>query len=440
MKIAVIGGGSTYTPELIEGFARRADILRVGELVLHDLSHDRLSVVGGLARRILTKQGFGGALRTTTSLDDAVDGAAAVLVQLRVGGQAARLVDETLPNKFHLLGQETTGPGGFAKALRTVPVVLGIADTVRMRAEPGAWIVDFTNPVGIVTRALLDEGHRALGLCNVAIGFQRRFAARLGVDASRVRLDHVGLNHLSWIRRVLVDGVDILPDMLAGDAIEELAANVDMPAELMRTIGAIPSYYLRYFYCTDDAVHEQETGEHRAEQVLKIEKTLLEMYADPTLDHKPELLEQRGGAYYSEAAAALVTSLLTGDGAHHYVDVRNNGTVDGLPDDAVVEVPTHVDLDGAHPVDVAPLAPEMLGLVQALTAYEVLTIEAARSGDRTTALRALIANPLVRQWDVAVPLLDALLEANRAHLPAFALTPGDSRDVSAFTEDRGGRG
>jgi 6-phospho-beta-glucosidase len=419
VKIAVIGGGSTYTPELIEGFARRADVLDVDELVLHDVSGERLAVVGGLAGRILARQGFAGRLRTTTSLDDAVDGAAAVLVQLRVGGQAARLVDETLPNKFGLLGQETTGPGGFAKALRTVPVVLGIADVVRARAAPDAWIVDFTNPVGIVTRALLDEGHRALGLCNVAIGFQRRIAARAGVDADRVRLDHVGLNHLSWIRRVLVDGVDRLPEMLAGEVADELAEATDMPAELLRTIGAIPSYYLNYFYRTDRAVTAQMAGAHRAQEVMEIEKTLLDMYADPTLDHKPELLEQRGGAYYSEAAAALVTSLLTGDGAHHYVDLRNGGTVAGLPDEAVVEVPAHVDRDGAHPVEVPPLAPEMLGLVQAVTAYEILTIEAAKTGDRRVALRALLANPLIRQWDVAVPLLDALLEANAAHGPRF---------------------
>ena len=419
MKIAVIGGGSTYTPELIEGFARRADRLPVDELVLHDISSERLDVVGGLARRILARHGYSAKLTATTSMPDAVDGAAAVLIQLRVGGQAARLVDETLPNKFDLLGQETTGPGGFAKALRTVPVVLDIAEHVRERAEPGAWIVDFTNPVGIVTRALLDEGHRALGLCNVAIGFQRRLAGRFGVDPDRVRLDHAGLNHLSWIRRVLVDGVDRLPELLDGAAGDELASVVDMPASLLRTLRAIPSYYLRYFYCTDDVLHAQTRGEHRATEVVELERTLLELYADPALDHKPELLERRGGAYYSEAAAALVTSLLTGDGAHHYVDVRNNGTIAGLPDDAVVEVPATVDGDGAHPLPVEPLPPEQLGLVQAVTAYEQLTIQAARTGDRSTALRALLAHPLVRQWDVAVPLLDALLEANARYLPLF---------------------
>ena len=419
MKIAVVGGGSTYTPELIEGFARRAGVLAVDELVLQDVSADRLDVVGGLARRILAAQRFPGRLVTTTSLESAVDGAVAVLVQLRVGGQQARLVDETLPGRFGLLGQETTGPGGFAKALRTVPVVLDLAEEVAKRAAPDAWIVDFTNPVGIVTRALLDDGHRAVGLCNSAIGFQRRLAGFFGVDPDRVRLDHAGLNHLSWIRKVEVDGVDRLAELLDPAELGEVAAGSGLPPELLQTLRAIPSYYLHYFYCTDEAVRAQASGPQRAEQVLEIERTLLEMYADPALDHKPALLEQRGGAYYSEAAAALVTSLLTGDGGHHYVDVRNDGTLAGLPAEAVVEVPAVVDTAGPHPVPVDPLPPEMLGLVQAVTAYEVLTIEAARTGDRRTALRALLANPLVRQWDVAVPLLDALLEANRRHLPRF---------------------
>jgi len=412
VKIAVIGGGSTYTPELIEGFAARADVLPVDELVLEDISEERLDIVGGLARRILARTGHPARLVTTTSLDDAVDGAAAVLVQLRVGGQQARLMDETLPGEFGLIGQETTGPGGFAKALRTVPVVLDIASVVTKRAAPGAWIVDFTNPVGIITRALLDNGHRALGLCNVAIGLQRRLASRLGVEPERVRLDHAGLNHLSWVRRVLVDGVDRLPELLA-DPID-----VGSPAELMRTLGAIPSYYLRYYYSTNEVL--REGGARRAEQVMEIEQQLLAMYADPALDRKPALLDERGGAYYSEAAAALVTSLLTGDGALHYVDLGNSGTITGLPDEAVVEVPATVDRSGAHAEPVGPLAPELLGLVQAVTAYEVLTIEAARSGDRSTALRALVAHPLVRQWESVVPMLDAILDAGRAYLPQFA--------------------
>jgi len=420
VRVAVVGAGSTYTPELVEGFVRRADQLDVSELVLYDVAPDRLRIVGGLAQRILDRQGFAGRLTLTGDLSAAVDGAAAVLVQLRVGGQETRLVDETLPNKFGLIGQETTGPGGFAKALRTIPVVLGIAEEVRRRAEPDAWIVDFTNPVGIMTRALLDEGHRAIGLCNVAIGFQRRLAAVFGVEPDRVRLGHAGLNHLSWIRSVEVDGVDRLPELLSGTQADALSDQTGVPAELMRVLGAIPSYYLHYFYCTDHELESQLAGEHRALRVLDMERELLAMYEDPALDHKPALLEQRGGAYYSEAAAALVTSLLTGDGAHHYVDMRNEGTIDGLPAEAVVEVPANVDLDGPQAVPVAPLAPEMLGLVQAVTAYEVLTIQAARTGSRDLALRALLANPLVGQWDLAVEVLDALLEANAAHLPQFA--------------------
>ncbi|MFI7544717.1 6-phospho-beta-glucosidase [Actinoplanes sp. NPDC049599] len=420
MKIAVIGGGSTYTPELIEGFARRDAAMRVDELVLQDIAADRLAVVGGLARRIMERQGWPGRLTTTSTLDAAIDGAAAVLVQLRVGGQRTRLVDETLPGQFGQLGQETTGPGGFAKGLRTVPVVLDIAERVRRRALPGAWIIDFTNPVGMVTRALLDEGHRAIGLCNVAIEFHRRVAAALGIPTGRIRLDHVGLNHLTWVRRVLHDGVDVLPALIAAGPAGVLPQLTEHPIELIRTLGAVPSSYLNYYYRTDLAVQAQRGGEHRAVEVIEVERQLLDMYADPALDHKPALLEERGGAYYSEAAAALATSLLTGDGAHHYVNVRNNGTVAGLSDEAVVEVPAYVDQDGAHPVRVAPPAPDMLALMQAVTAYEVLTIEAATTGDRDTALRALLANPLVRQWDVAVPLLDALLDANSAHLPRFA--------------------
>ena len=418
MKIAVIGGGSTYTPELVSGLSRERGRIDVSDLVLHDIDPERREVVGGLAQRMLDRQGYEGRLEITDDLDRAVDGADFVLIQIRVGGQDARLSDETVPLACGCIGQETTGAGGLGKALRTVPVVLGIADRVRERAADGAWIVDFTNPVGIVTRSLLDHGHRAVGLCNVAIGFQRTFAKVLGAEPERVQIDQVGLNHLSWVRFVRFDGEDVLPELLAahGDEIAEMSG---VARRLIDELGVIPSYYLHYFYCTDEAVRAQASGPQRAEQVLEIERTLLEMYADPALDHKPALLEQRGGAYYSEAAAALVTSLLTGDGGHHYVDVRNDGTLAGLPAEAVVEVPAVVDTAGPHPVPVDPLPPEMLGLVQAVTAYEVLTIEAARTGDRRTALRALLANPLVRQWDVAVPLLDALLEANRRHLPRF---------------------
>ena len=418
LKIAVVGGGSTYTPELVEGLATRSDRLPVDELVLFDVDPERLSVVGGLAGRMLARAGWGGSLRQTGRREDAVDGADFVVVQLRVGGQAMRLVDETLPLEFGCVGQETTGPGGFAKALRTVPVVLELADETARRAAPGAWFVDFTNPVGIVTQALLDHGHRAIGLCNSAIGFQRRFAALLGVAPGRVELEHVGLNHLTWERAVRVDGSDRLGTLLERHG-GELAADLGLPLALLEDLRAVPSTYLRYYYATAEVLDEQRRGPSRAEQVAGIERGLLELYRDPALDTKPELLERRGGAFYSEAAAALISSLHAGTGDTQVVDVRNDGALPGLPDDAVVEVPARVDADGAHPLPLAPLAPELLGLVQQAKAYERLAVEAAVSGDRTIARRALLANPLVGSYRVAAPLLEALLEASRPYLPRF---------------------
>jgi 6-phospho-beta-glucosidase len=418
LKVAVIGGGSTYTPELVQGFAARSERLPMDDLVLLDPDVERLEVVGGLARRMLDRAGFEGRLELTGRREEALEGADFVIVQLRIGGQAQRVVDERLPLEFGCIGQETTGPGGFAKALRTVPVVLELAEETARRSAPGAWLVDFTNPVGIVTQALLDEGHRAIGLCNVAIGMQRRFAAHLGVEPDRVELEHVGLNHLSWLRGLRVDGVDRLPELLERDA-EMLAEEVELPVELVRQLRAVPSYYLRYYYLTHEVLDAQRRGPSRAEQVMEIERELLKLYRDPTLDTKPELLEHRGGAFYSEAAAQLVASLHAGTGDVQVVDVRNQGALPDLPDDAVVEIPARIDRDGAHPLPLGPLAPVLLGLVQQMKAYERLTVAAATSGDRGLALEALLANPLVRDYQVAAPLLDALLAKSRDYLPRF---------------------
>jgi 6-phospho-beta-glucosidase len=418
LKVAVIGGGSTYTPELVQGFAARSERLPVDDLVLLDPDAERLEVVGGLARRMLDRAGFGGRLSLTGRREEALEGADFVIVQLRIGGQAQRVVDERLPLEFGCIGQETTGPGGFAKALRTVPVVLELAEETARRGAPGAWLVDFTNPVGIVTQALLDQGHRAIGLCNVAIGMQRRFAAHLGVEPGRVELEHVGLNHLSWLRGLRVDGVDRLPELLERDA-EALAEEVELPVELVRQLRAVPSYYLRYYYLTHAVLDAQRRGPSRAEQVMEIERELLELYRDPTLDTKPELLEHRGGAFYSEAAAQLVASLHAGTGDVQVVDIRNQGALPDLPDDAVVEIPARIDREGAHPLPLGPLPPVLLGLVQQMKAYERLTVAAATSGDRGLALEALLANPLVRDYQVAAPLLDALLAKSRDHLPRF---------------------
>ena len=418
MKIAVIGGGSTYTPELIEGFGLRSERLPVDELVLHDIDPDRLEVVGGLAQRILGKLGFPGTLTLTTDREQAIGGASFVLVQLRVGGLAARLLDETIPPRFGCLGQETTGAGGFAKALRTVPVVLEIAEQTARLGAPGAWLLDFTNPAGLVTQALIDDGRRAIGLCNIPIGFQRDFARQLGVEPERVQLEHVGLNHLSWERGVLVDGEDRLPGLVQTYP-DQVGEEVGMPGSLIRLLGAVPSYYLRYFYFPEESRAEAAAEQPRAARVMEIERDLLAMYADPSLDVKPKLLEERGGAFYSEAAAMLVESLYGDAGDVQVVNVRNAGAIPNLDDDAVVEVPCRIGAGGADPLPQRPLPPEMLGLVEQVKAYERLTVAAARDGDRDMALKALMANPLVASHSVAAPLLDALLDANRGHLPRF---------------------
>jgi 6-phospho-beta-glucosidase len=420
LKVAVIGGGSTYTPELIGGFAARPDSLPIDELVLHDIDAPRLAIVAGLARRMMDRAGWRGSIVETTDRARAIDGADFVLVQIRVGGQATRYIDETLPLRFGAIGQETTGPGGFAKALRTVPVVLDIAEQVRGSAADGAWLLDFTNPVGIVSQALLDAGHRALGLCNVAIGLQRGFARRLGVRPEQVELEHVGLNHLSWERAIRVDGRDVLPDLVERD-VETLIDMSGASAETIRRLRALPSYYLHYYDDTAHVLEQQRDGHTRAEDVMKIEHDLLAMYADPSLAEKPALLEERGGAYYSEAAAALVESLQTGDGAVHVVDCRNDGAIPNLAPDDVVEVAARIDGDGARPLPVGPLGREMHDLVTRVKRYERLTIRAALSGDRGDAREALAANPLVPP-DVVDDLLDALLDAHRTYLPQFFAT------------------
>ena len=418
LKVSVVGGGSTYTPELVEGLVTFAERLPVDELALFDVDGERLEVVGSFARRILAGAGLSEKVTMTTDRTEALEGSRFVIVQLRVGGQRARLMDETIPLRHGCIGQETTGAGGFAKALRTVPLVIELAEDVARLAAPGAWLIDFTNPVGIVTQALLDADHRAVGLCNVAIGLQKRLAALLDVDPGEVELEHVGLNHLSWERAVRIQGEDRLPEILERHG-EWVAGELHLPVDLIQELGMIPSYYLRYFYATDQVLAEQLQGRTRAEEVLEIERSLLDLYRDPELRRKPDLLEQRGGAFYSEAAIRLISSLYSGSGDVQVVDVRNEGALPGFAADAVVEIPAAIGAGGAVPVSLAPLQPEILGLAQHVKAYERLAVEASLSGSRSVALKALMTNPLVGTHARASALLDDLLEANRSFLPRF---------------------
>ncbi|GAA2777460.1 6-phospho-beta-glucosidase [Saccharopolyspora taberi] len=411
MKLTVVGGGSTYTPELVDGIGAGID-----EIVLVDPDEQRLAVVGDFCRRLLEHRGSGTRLTTTADLEEGAEGAAAVLLQLRVGGQAARYRDETFPLEHGCVGQETTGAGGLAKALRTVPVVLDIADRVRAVA-PDAWLVNFTNPVGIVTRALQLEGHRAVGLCNVAITVQRWIAGLLGWDWRSVELEHVGLNHLTWVRGVRIDGHEVLPDLLAERG-PELAEHVGLPLALMRRLGVIPSYYLKYFYTHDEVVARERSQPPRASVVSDVERDLLKRYSDPSVNTKPDELMLRGGAHYSEAAVRLVRAL-TSDGPPetHVVNVRNGGTLDFLPDDAVIETNARVSSEGARPLPVRPLEPALSGLIAHVTAYEHLALDAAVRGGRDRVANALLAHPLIGRHHLAEELAEELVQLNAAFLP-----------------------
>jgi len=414
MKLTIVGGGSTYTPELVDGFTRTD--LPITELCLVDPDPARLGPVSGMARRMLARAGHPATVVATSDLIAGVTDADAVLLQLRVGGQDTRRLDETWPHEVGCIGQETTGPGGFAKALRTVPVVLQIAEAVRTHAKPDAWIVDFTNPVGIVTRALLQAGHRAVGLCNVAIGFQRRFAGMLGVAPDDITLGHVGLNHLTWERSVSVGGQDLLPGML-GTRLGELAEEVESAPAVLAQLGMIPSYYLRYYYAHDEVLAEQLREPTRAEAVKAIEDELLALYADPSVDTKPEALERRGGAFYSEAAVELLAAMRGADGPPRVVNLRNDGTLPFLPDDHVIEVPARFTGGRFVAEPVAALPDDIRGLVAAVTGYERLALDAAVHGGRERVLRAMRAHPLVLQHDRAEKLTDLLLAQNARFLP-----------------------
>jgi 6-phospho-beta-glucosidase len=294
-------------------------------------------------------------------------------------------------------------------------VVLQVADAIRTHAKPNAWIIDFTNPVGIVTRALLQAGHRAVGLCNVAIGFQRRFAGMLGVDHSRVQLQHVGLNHLTWERGVTVDGKQVLGDLL-GAHLTELADEVHLSPSLLSLLGMVPSYYLRYFYAHGDVFTEQLGSATRAEAVMEVEEALLKIYADPAVNTKPEELKKRGGAFYSEAAVDLIASLTADRGDVQVVNLRNDGALPFLPDDHTIEVSATVGADGVKALPIEPLPDDLAGLISNVAGYERLALDAAVNGGRDRVLRALLAHPLVGQYDRAEKLTDLLLAANAKHL------------------------
>ncbi|MBC7344184.1 MAG: 6-phospho-beta-glucosidase, partial [Clostridia bacterium] len=367
LKICIIGGGSTYTPELVEGFIQRRDELPVSTITLMDVDQSRLQVVGGLIERMLQKAGVNIKLQLTTCRKEALEGAEYVISQIRVGGMACRIQDEKIPLQFGVVGQETTGPGGFAKALRTIPMMLDIARDMAEVASD-AWLINFANPSGIITEALLKYAKvHVIGLCNVPINFQWSIAQELGVAPRSVRLDYVGLNHLSWIRGVKVDGEDLFERVLGIEIARAREGKSPFSPDLLETLGMIPSYYLHYYYNHDQVVVEQRrTGKTRGEEVQEIETQLLRLYANPDLKSKPKLLEKRGGAHYSTAAVSLISAIYNDKSEIHIVNTLNQGALPDLPRDCVAELPAVVDRNGAHTIPLDPMPPSIRGLVQAV--------------------------------------------------------------------------
>ena len=399
MKIAVIGGGSTYTPELVDGLLRRRAELDLSEIELIDIDASRLATLGPLAQRMAARHGEGVVITWGDDVVAGVRGAGYVVSQIRVGGMAARDRDEHLGREFGLVGQETVGVGGFANALRTIPVALRLSEIVAEHARD-ATLFNFTNPAGLVTEALCRHGQvPTVGLCNVPWSTKAEIAKAFGAEPQQVDLDTVGLNHLTWTRRVEIDGQDRTAEVLRG--LRALVGKQishdgepDWTPESIGLIGAIPNYYLLYYYETDAWLRYQAAHPTRAAEVMQIEEQLLARYRDDALDQKPPELEQRGGVYYSEAAAALMADMAADTGAVHVVNVTNSGAIPGLPDDVVVEVAAHVHASGPKPRTTDPLRADVDALVRTIKDFELLTVTAAVDGDHDAARQALLTNPL----------------------------------------------
>lgn len=428
MKIAVIGGGSTYTPELINGFLERVGSLPLTELWLMDILPERLGVVGGFAQRMVAAKGAPFTVHLSADLREAVRSARYVITQLRVGWMQARREDEYLGQRHGLIGQETTGVGGMAKALRTIPVMLNIAQTMR-EVAPGAMLVNFTNPSGLITEALARYAPDipAVGVCNVAIHTKMALLdglkERLGRDIppERAHLNTLGLNHLSWHRGLTIDGEEVWPLVMEG-YITHLKAEADpeWDPRTVETLGMIPNSYLQYYYYTERKLASQaKWPPSRAERVLEIEKQLLAQYAEPDRSEPPEGLMQRGGAYYSTVATQLLNAHYNDLGEVHVVNIPHRGAVPGWPADWVLELPCVVKREGIIPLPAEPLPLACFGLLANVKAYELLTVEAAVHGDRDAAYQALLTHPLGPAADKVQAALDDMLETNRAYLPQF---------------------
>ena len=432
VKIVTIGGGSSYTPELVEGFIKRYDKLPVRELWLVDIEagREKLEIVGNLAKRMVEKAGVPMEIHLTLDRREALKDADFVTTQFRVGQLDARIKDESIPLSHGMIGQETNGAGGMLKAFRTIPVILDIDKDISELC-PNAWMINFTNPAGMVTEALVRYGtnKKVIGLCNVPIGMEKAVASIMDVEHSRVRVDFAGLNHMVYGLNMYVDGNDVTKEVIDGMAngkLGQIVKNVsdfDWDPEFIKALGVMPCPYHKYYYQTEemlnDEIEEFKKGKARGEFVKEVEKELFELYKNPNLDEKPTQLEKRGGAYYSDAACRLITSIYNDTRDIQPVDIRNNGAIQNIDNDSVVEISCIITKDGPKPINIGVLPVSVNGLVQQIKTFERLTIEAAIEGNYGKALLALVGNPLTASDKTAKIVLDELLEAHKEYLPNF---------------------
>ena len=432
IKIVTIGGGSSYTPELIEGFIKRYNELPVGEIWLVDIESgkEKLEIVGNLAKRMVKKAGVPIDIHLTLDRREALKDADFVTTQIRVGQLNAREKDERIPLSHGVIGQETNGAGGMFKAFRTIPVILDI-DKDMAELCPNAWLINFSNPAGMVTEALLKYGinKKVIGLCNVPIGMEKAVAGMLDVDHERVRMTFAGLNHMVFGKDIYLDGenvTDRVIDAIADGKMGSIVKNIkdfEWSPEFIKALKMMPCPYHKYYFQTaemlEDELKEFSKGETRAEVVHRLEKDLFELYKDENLDVKPPQLEKRGGAYYSDAACRLINSIYNDKKDIQPVDVRNNGAIEGIDDNSAVEVSCIITKDGPKPLSIGKLPVAVNGLVQTIKSFEKLVVEAAVEGDYNKALLALTINPLIPSEKMAKILLDELLEAHKEYLPQF---------------------
>lgn len=432
LKITIIGAGSSYTPELIEGLIKRKDELPIRELWLVDIEDgkEKVHIIGDLTQRMLAKHGLDH-IKVTVTLDRkaALDNADFVCSQFRAGCLEGRIRDERISLKYNMIGQETNGLGGFANACRTIPIALEICKEMEALC-PDAWLLNFTNPSGMVTEAILKHSNvKAVGLCNVPVIMQKGIAKLLNAEEKEVILQVAGLNHFIFARHIFHDGrdklQDIVTEILSGNdaLVPQNIPPFDWPEALLRNMGMIPCAYLRYYYSSQDIMEqemEEAAGEGtRGEVVKAMEKRLFDIYRNPDLNEKPKELEKRGGQYYSEAACELMSSIFNDKRTIMHVNTLNRGTIAGLPDDCAVEVSCMITKSGPLPLNVAPFPADTLCLLQLMKQFESLTVEAAITGDRNLAHRALILNPLVTTGTILEQALNETIEENLDFMPQF---------------------